>query len=208
MPIGRTIARTAVTLLASLVAASAAGAQVEITFFETFPASAPDPTLPYPGGSVICTATAAGTPTGFSLNFGDPAQRALFCPGNPDRISPNFSFGARVTGFLVAPAAGTYDLTINADDGDRLTVNGIIQRTDWFNKGGGPGLVGGLDLVAGVNPFTFDYYQGPCCGAFIELRTGAGITVTPPTTAPEPGTWALMATGLVGVAGVARRRRA
>jgi hypothetical protein len=205
--------RIAGTLAALAAMSSAASAQVTITFFETHPTTPPDPTLPYPGGAVICTATAAGTATGFSLNFGDPAQRALFCPSNPDRISPSFSFGARVTGSLIAATTGTYSgLTINADDGDRLTVNGNIIRTDWVDKGGGPGNVGSINLNAGANPFVFDYYQGPCCGAFLELAVTGGVTVTPPVTAPavapEPGSLVLTATGLgVAAAGAGRRRR-
>lgn len=41
-----------------------------------------------------------------------------------------------------------------------------------------------------------------------DLAFVAHFTSAPTTTTPEPGTWALLATGLVGVAGLARRRRA
>lgn len=37
---------------------------------------------------------------------------------------------------------------------------------------------------------------------------GPGVTVPPPVVTPEPATWALMGTGLLGLAAAARRRRA
>jgi hypothetical protein len=42
---------------------------------------------------------------------------------------------------------------------------------------------------------------------FAFSATGGAVSEIPTTTAPEPGTWALMGTGLLGVAAAARRRR-
>jgi PEP-CTERM motif len=188
-----------------------AGAQLNITFFNTFPSTPPDPNLPFPGGTVLCTATAAGSPTGISLNFANAALVNSLCgAGASTRINNAQSFGARITGNFVVAAAGTYSANINTDDGDVLTINGVTQNSAWFLKGGGPGAVT-LNLLGGTNPFTLDYFQGPCCGAFIDITVGQGITVTPPTpppsTVPEPGAVALLGTGLLALLVMQRRKR-
>jgi len=188
-----------------------AGAQLSITFYNSFPATAPSPTAPFAGGSVLCTASAAGSATGIVLDFSNAALVNSLCgAGASARINNGMSFGARITGSFSVASTGMYNANIDTDDGDVLTIDGVTQNSAWFTKGGGPGAVS-LNLVSGTNPFTLDYFQGPCCGAFINITVGSGITVTPPTppttSTPEPATFALMAGGLAGVGVVARRRR-
>jgi hypothetical protein len=197
----RTLAAAAFAALAST-----AGAQVQATFYANYP-STPDPLGPYLGGSVLCSASTFGTAAGgFSLNFNDAATRMALCPANPDLLSPylNNQLGARFTGALVVASTGTYNITLNADDGDALAINGAVVRTDWYAKAGGPGQFT-VDLNAGSNPFVFDYFQGPCCNAFAELIPGDGVIVSPPV--PEPASVALIAAGLAVVGLGARRRR-
>jgi MYXO-CTERM domain-containing protein len=209
--LGSSLRSTAAGVAAVVAIASSAGAQVSFTLYETFPASAPNGG-PFGGGAAICSGVTGGSATGFSLDFNDAATRSLLCPSNPDRFVPaeGDSFGGRFTGLLTVQTAGLYELTINTDDGDQLVVNGSVVTTSWFSKASGPGLVGSISLNAGDNPFILDYFQGPASQGFINLALGPGITVSPggPTVTPEPQAWALLATGLAGVAAWRRRRAA
>lgn len=200
--------RCAVQMLLLAAGSSIAGAQVHITFYESYPTAPPEPTAPFDGGAVICTATAAGTPTGFMFDFSDPATRAALCPGNPDRLSPlTNTFGARVTGNLIAPGSGMFALFLNTDDGNVLTINGVTVNTNWRGQASGPGAIGSIALHAGANPFVLDYFQDPPVRAFMELSTSGDVTVDPgANVVPEPGSVLLTATGLLGVLAVGRRR--
>jgi MYXO-CTERM domain-containing protein len=206
--------RSSAAGVAAVVALAApARAQVSFSLFETFPSSPPDGG-PFGGGSVLCSGITGSSATGFSLNFNDVATRSALCPSNPDRFVPaqGDSFGGRFAGLLTVQSAGLYQLTIDADDGDQLVVNGSVVTTSWFAKASGPGLVGSINLNAGANPFILDYFQGPATQGFISLALGPGIVVSPtpdgPSVTPEPQTWALLATGLAAVAAWRRRRAA
>ena len=198
-------------LVAASVVATPALAQLQYTFYETYPATAPG-AGPFNGGAVICSGVTGSGTTGFQLDFNNAAVRQSLCPSNPNRFIPaeGDSWGARFSGILTAPAAGQYSLTIDADDGDQLVVNGQVVRTDWIVKGSGPGAVGSINLLQGANDFILNYFQGPAVGGYINLTIGGGLVVTPPTppsTVPEPGALALVGTGLLGFVGVARRTR-
>lgn len=208
----RLVRSAAMTTVALVAAAAGAGAQVQVTFYDTFPA-APNPLAPFVGGAVLCSNSAVGTSSGgFSLDFGDAATRTALCPSNADRLAPGsgFSYGARFTGALNVAAGGVYEVNLSTDDGDALAVNGVVVRTDWVNKASGPGLLQ-LTLNAGLNPFVLDFYQGPCCGSFATLLPGQGVTINPPppvtTTAPEPSSFALTGVGALVIGGLIRRRR-
>ncbi|GJG85081.1 hypothetical protein tb265_02620 [Gemmatimonadetes bacterium T265] len=194
-----------------LAAARAGDAQVQVTIYNTYPSTAPSPTQAYPGGTVLCSATAFGTATGFSIDFSSAAAVDALCgAGASSRINNYQSFGARFTGFLVAPTtASNYALTVNTDDGDVLTIDGVTYDSDWITKAYGPGYVGNIPLTAGNNPFTLDYFQGPPVQAYANFSVqGATVIPPPPTTAPEPATVVLVAAGLAGAGVAARRRRA
>jgi hypothetical protein len=196
-----------VAITATAMASTTVAAQVSVSFYSSVP-NATDPNAPFNSASLFCSAVGVGTATGFSLDFGDLSTGQSLCPSNASQVTPFVSFAARFRGSLFAAAAGNYAFTLNTDDGEALGVNGVTISNNWFNKGDGPGSIV-IALQAGDNPFVLDYYNGPCCGAFATFTTSsADVRFDPPVTAtPEPSSMALMATGMLGMVGVAQRRR-
>jgi hypothetical protein len=214
---GRIVARGAFAIALVVVAAPAAGAQVQAQFFAPFatspldnPGTAPMPNLPFPG-TPVCTTTGLGNASGFSLDFttsATQAQLATAC-GPTTAAMLVHSFAARFTGSIVAPSTGTFALTFSSDDGNVLTINGTTVYMNWAAQASGPGSIN-VALNAGPNPFVFDYWENSFGGAFATINLGALVSVPPgpAAVAPEPSTLALLAGGLVAVGMVRRRRRA
>ena len=93
------------------------------------------------------------------------------------------------TNLLTWTAVGAPGTFTNAGSPSTIDVSALLGSGDLYvGFTGGSGL-GGADQR--ILSFTF------------ETSDGFSFTST-----PEPGTWALLATGLVGVVGLARRRRA
>ncbi|MBY0491291.1 MAG: PEP-CTERM sorting domain-containing protein [Gemmatimonadaceae bacterium] len=137
--------------------------------------------------------------------------------------SPSNSFGTVVTGPNGLSGAGIDAPVFGIDAGGNngLTSNGIAQFSFSLNKGKAD-----LDL-AGVQIAVHDQgapYGNADCGSsnkavyerggsettrgsFVGTQSTCGGTPTITNVVPEPSTYALMTAGLLGIFGVARRRR-
>ncbi len=70
------------------------------------------------------------------------------------------NWSVKWTGTLHAPATGTYQFSLNSDDGSRLIINGTTVINNWFNQGPTT-RTGSISLTAGQSAsIEVDYYQG------------------------------------------------
>lgn len=90
--------------------------------------------------------------------------------------------------------------TVEHDDGVELFVNGVNVLND-----GGPTAPTNTTFTytGATGNFGFEFIYTECCGGTADFDT----TLAPPTSStPEPGTFVLLGSGLLGLLGVAKRR--
>ncbi|HUL64766.1 MAG TPA: PA14 domain-containing protein [Burkholderiaceae bacterium] len=88
------------------------------------------------------------------------------------------SFSVRWTGFVEAPATGTYVFQTISDDGVRLWVNGVQLVNNWTDHSATTNTAGPINLVAGARyAVTMEFYEnGGAAVARLLWRTPGNTT--------------------------------
>jgi uncharacterized protein YraI len=108
----------------------------------------------------------AGTPAAI-LSESTPSRN--WGAGSPIASVGADNFSVRWTSAQTL-SAGTYRITVRADDGVRVYVNGILVINEWRNATGLT-YTGDITLPAGTHNFTVEYYEAGG-NAFIEFNVG------------------------------------
>lgn len=103
--------------------------------------------------------------------------------GTPIASIPADNFSARWTSSQTLDA-GNYRLTVRADDGVRVYMDGIVRINEWHGATGQTYTVD-LAITAGVHNFTVEYYEG-AGDAFLDYNLSRVTnTTTPIVTNPQ-----------------------
>jgi uncharacterized protein YgiM (DUF1202 family) len=155
------------------------------------------PNFPIPGGSVPPPVTSGPWTAQYFANpnlIGSPSLiQTEVTPshdwgaGSPLASIPADYFSARWTSVQYLNA-GTYQLTVRADDGVRVTIDGITYINEWHTATGAT-FTATVNLFAGQHTFVVDYYEAggvaflnytfaPTSIVATPYPTGATATVT------------------------------
>lgn len=118
--------------------------------------------------------------------------------GSPDASVPGDNFSARWTSVQTLDAA-SYTLTVRADDGVRVTVDGNMYINEWHSANNNT-YTASFNLSAGSHNFMIEFYEANG-NAFLDYRlsrTGANPPA-PPSTGTNTGTAATITTGRLNV---------
>jgi uncharacterized protein YraI len=109
----------------------------------------------------------------------------------------NFSARWRSTQYL---DAGSYQVSVRADDGVRVYVNGVLHINEWHNASGQT-YTANVTLTPGYHTFLVEYYEAGGL-AFLDYslaRLSAPPVYNPPPSAPVGGAAITVTTGMLNV---------
>jgi len=147
----------------------------------------PGPPLPPVGngfwtGQYYNNGFLSGEPT---LTLAESTPSHNWGTGSPALNIPADNFSARWTS-LQTLSAGRYDITVRADDGVRVYVDGILYIDEWHISAGNMVYTATLNL-AGQHQFQVDYYEGNG-NAFLDFNLGSTpIVISPPASNTPSG---------------------
>jgi uncharacterized protein YgiM (DUF1202 family) len=153
------------------------------------------PNFPVPGGSVppptngpwtaqyFANPSLVGTP---SLIQTEVTPTHDWGSGSPTASIPADNFSARWTS-LQTLNAGTYQLTVRADDGVRVIIDGVTYVNEWHTATGATYTIA-VNLFAGQHTFIVDFYEAGGLAFLNYTFVPANIIPTPIPTFPTGAT--------------------
>jgi hypothetical protein len=145
------------------------------------------------------------------VNYDDSGTLAGFLGANATGLSNNVSgvssHAIKLTGYFKVAADGYSAFSLGSDDGSQLFIDGNLVVNNDFPHGVQYASNGAYFLGAGLHQITIYQFEGGGQTALQAFMNGSAIGADAfSTSAPEPGSWALMLGGF-GAIGLALRRR-
>ena len=133
-------------------------------------------------------------------------NNAFFPPNGGGSNDENGFQAAELYGTIDAPTSETIGFSIGSDDMAFLYLDGTLQCSDGGVHANSSVPCTTSTIAAGTHTIQLFFVDINNVAAALDFSiTTEGIT-TAPSSVPEPGTFALLGTGLLGAAGAFRRR--